>query len=149
MAKRAVSKPGTVPQPTGSQVPWLALLTAVAVWSIVPPYLGPPLGLELDVSASVEVVDHVLPGIVGVAAAGLALILARGGETDSTRALAAVGACTLAALWQTASHAPLVLDAGGSERPWDAVLFHTVPGVTLLALSLLLLLRPPGSSRAA
>ena len=127
---------------TRAHLPWLAGLLAAAAWSAVPPYLGPPLGLELDVSSSVEVVDHVLPGAIAAVAAGLALHLARRGETDSTRALMAVGACALSGLWNAASHTPLLLDAGSDERPWDAVLFHSVPGLALTALALVLLLRP-------
>jgi hypothetical protein len=148
MAKRAAPTPATRPGRTAPELPWLAALVAVAAWSIVPPYLGPALGLELDVSSAVEIVDHVVPGVVALAAGAVALALARRGETDSTRALAAVGACALAALWGTASHAPLVLDAGGSERPWGAVLFHALPAAVLLALSLRLLLSPPGGAQA-
>ena len=123
-------------------VPWLTALILVSAWSIAPPYLGPPLGLELDVSDSVEVVDHVLPGVVAVFAAAMALVLARSGETESGRALGALGACALAGLWETASHAPLVLDAGDPERPWDAVIIHAWPGPVILALSLFLLFAP-------
>lgn len=125
------------------QALWLTALLLVSAWSIVPPYLGPPLGLELDVSDSVEVVDHVLPGIVAVLGAGMALMLARSGEADSSRALGALGACALAGLWETASHAPLVYDAGDPERPWDAVIFHAWPGPAILGLALFLLLAPP------
>jgi hypothetical protein len=125
------------------QVPWLTALVLVSAWSIAPPYLGPALGLDLDVSDSVEVVDHVVPGVVAALAAGLALTLARSGEADSGRALGALAACALAGLWETASHAPLVFDAGDPERPWHAVIFHAWPGPVMLALALFLLLAPP------
>ncbi len=124
---------------------WLIALAALAAWSIVPPYLGPLVGLDLDVPATVEVVDHVLPGLCAIAAALVALAAARRGETDSIRLLAALGVCTLAGLFQTVSHATLVFNAGGPLQPVDAVVLHASPGPLLLALSLWLLLRPPNA----
>ena len=112
----------------------------------MPPYLGPLIGLELDVSSTVEVVDHVVPGLSAAAAAYLALLYARRGETESVPMLAALGVCVLAGLFQTVSHATLVLDAGGPLQPVDAVILHATPGPLLLVLSLWLLLRPPGDT---
>jgi hypothetical protein len=119
----------------------LIALIAVAVWSILPPYIGPPLGLELDVPTSTEVVDHVVAGVLAIAGAALALTFARRGETDSLRLLAALGVCTLAALFQFVTHVPLVLDAGGPLQPVDTVILHSTPSPVLLAMSLWLMLR--------
>jgi len=128
---------------------WLIALAALAAWSIVPPYLGPLIGLDLDVAATVEVVDHVLPGLCAVAAAYIALVEVRRGQTDSFRALAALGVCALAGLFQTVSHATLVLNAGSPGHPVDSVVLHATPGPLLLGLSLWLLLRPqPGDAAA-
>lgn len=135
------STPPTAPAPASLER-WLIALAAVAAWSIVPPYLGPLAGLDLDVASSVEIVDHVLPGLSAVAAALIALAEARRGVSDSFRALAALGICALAGLFQTASHFTLVLDAGGPLQPVGAVLLHASPGPVLLVLSLWLLLRP-------
>lgn len=121
---------------------WLVALAALAAWSIVPPYLGPLIGLDLDVSSTVEIVDHVIPGLCAIAGALLALERVRRGDTDSIRALAALGVCALAGLFQTVSHITLVLNAGGPLQPVDAVVLHATPGPVLLALSLWLLLRP-------
>lgn len=121
----------------------LVVLAALAAWSIVPPYLGPPLGLELAVSSTTEVVDHVLPGAVAIAGALLARAYARRGEPEAMGAMAGLAACVLAGLFQTVSHLPLVLDAGGPLQPVGAVALHSTPGPALLALSLWLLLRPP------
>ena len=121
---------------------WLIALIAVAVWSILPPYIGPPLGLELDVPSTTEVVDHVVAGVLAIAAAALALSFARRGETDSLRLLAALGVCALAALFQFVTHVPLVLDAGGPLQPVGTVILHSTPSPVLLAMSLWLLLRP-------
>jgi len=128
---------------------WLIALAALAAWSIVPPYLGPVIGLELDVASTVEVVDHVLPGLSAIAGAYIALVEVRRGETESFRALAALGVCALAGLFQTVSHATLVFDAGGPQTPVDSVILHATPGPLLLALSLWLLVRPqPGDAAA-
>ena len=123
------------------------MLAAIAAWSIVPPYLGPLVGLELDVAASVEVVDHVVPGLAAVVAALIARADARLGATDSFRVLAALGLCALAGLFQTVSHFTLVLHAGEPQHPVGAVVLHATPGPVLLLLSLWLLLRPlPGDA---
>lgn len=128
---------------------WLIALAALAIWSIVPPYLGPLVGLDLDVASSVEVVDHVLPGVIACAGALIARAEVRAGAADGIRGLVALGACALAGLFQTVTHVPLVLDAGGPLQPVDAVVLHATPGPALLLLSLWLLLAPPGAKRAA
>ena len=139
------------PQPAPNPLErWLIALIALAAYSILPPYLGPLLGLKLDVAASVEVIDHVIPGVLAIAAGLLALSFARRGETDSIRALSALGVCALCALMQTVSHIPLVLAAGEPQAPVGSVILHSSPGPVLLALSVWLLLRPsPGDAKAA
>lgn len=121
---------------------WLIALAAIAAWSIAPPYLGPLIGLELDVSATLEIVDHVLPGACAIAAACIALSDVRRGRPDHLRVFAAIGVCVLAGLFQTVSHLTLVLDVGGPLRPVGAVVLHATPGPVLLVVSLWLLLRP-------
>lgn len=138
----APSRTETEASGSGRLEHWLMALAALAAWSIVPPYLGPLVGLELDVDSTVEIVDHVLPGVAAIGAAYIALVEVRRGRTDSVRALAALGVCALAGLFQTVSHATLVLDAGGAQHPVGAALLHATPGPLLLALSLWLLLRP-------
>lgn len=122
---------------------WLVALAAVAVWSIVPPYLGPLVGLELDVSSSLEVVDHVVPGMAASIGAMIALGETRRGRPDSVCALAALGVGVLAGLFEVITHVPLVLDAGGPLQPVDSVVLHFTPGPVLMLLSLWLLLWPP------
>lgn len=121
----------------------LGVVVAVAAWSILPPYVGPVLGLELDVSATVETVDHLIPGLLAVCGAAAALLLTRRGQPDSLLAFAGLATCALAGLFQTVSHFTLVQNAGGPLQPVDAVVLHASPGPVLLALSLWLLLRPP------
>lgn len=126
----------------------LALLIAVAAWSILPPYVAPLLGLELDVSSTVEAVDHLIPGLLAMGGASAALLLARSGRADSLPAFAALAVCALAGLFQTVSHITLVRDAGGPLQPVGAVILHATPGPVLLALSLWLLLRPLPADRS-
>lgn len=106
--------------------------------SILPPYVGPPLGLELDVPASVEVVDHVLPGTVVALCGGLTALRKHWGlETQpSIPTLLLYSSAFLAGLFQTATHVPLVFDAGERLTPLGAVLLHATlaPVVTVIAL---------------
>lgn len=127
----------------------LIVLAAIAAWSIVPPYLGPLIGLELDVSSTLEIVDHVIPGLAAIAAACIALVETRHGRADSMRALAALGVCVLAGLFQTVTHFTLVLEAGGPQQPVDSVVLHATPGPVLMLFSLWLLLRPAPEDAAA
>ena len=122
---------------------WLAVLGALGAWSILPPYVGPAVGLELDVPSRVELVDHVVPGAAVVALSGAALLAVRGGTDagDGLAVLAAACLCFLAGVWETASHIPLLADAGDPGAPWGAVLLHLTPGPALSALSLWLVLR--------
>ena len=127
----------------------LILLGALAALSMLPPYLGPSLGLELDVPSNVEVVDHVVAGgTVVLASLAAAWALQSGRITaDSPWIMAAVGLGVLGAVWETATHVPLVLEGGEPQSPWSTVLFHSVPAglVMVVALSLLwrLLAEPP------
>lgn len=143
-ARRRVARQLDPPAPAASTRLERALiaLVAVALWSIVPPYLGPAIGLELDVSSKVEVIDHVIPGVSAAIAACIALSYARRGQTESVALLAALGVGVLAGLFQSVSHLTLVLDAGAPQAPVDSVLLHATPGPVLLVLSLVLLLRP-------
>lgn len=123
----------------------IALLGA---WSILPPYLGPAVGLGLDVPAKVEVVDHVLPGVaIALAGAAAALLARRGEEAErSLLTVALTSLCFLGGFWQAATHAPLLLDVGGRESPWGAVLLHSTAGPLIAAVALWLTLRALGGS---
>ncbi len=121
----------------------LLLLGTLGVVSMLPPYLGPPLGLELDVADNVEVVDHIVAGgTVAICSFVAALLLGKGRiAAESPVLMGAVALAVLGAVWQTTSHVPLVLDGGGPLTPWGTVLFHSVPGPLVTALALALLWR--------
>ncbi len=140
---------GTAPAPPSSIDRRLTALAAVAFVSMLPPYVGELVGLELNVTSTVEVIDHVVPGVVALAAAGLALWLVRRGQADSTAAFAALASCALAGLFQTVSHLSLVFNIGEAGHPAGAVVLHATPCFALLAVSLWLLVAPqPVAPRA-
>lgn len=107
----------------------LAGLLVAAGWGAAPPWVGPRLGLHIPgVPTPVEVVDHAVPAVVlaPVAVVGLT------GRLPLTVALVGV----LAALWMTATHLPLLAHAHAGLVDVDAAVFHSVPGLVLLALTL-------------
>ena len=119
-----------------------AVLLALGAWTAATPYLGRAWELNLNVASKVEVVDHVVPGVVVVAASALWLLhlmRSRAGE-DSAVPLAAISLCFLGGLWVTSTHVPTVAKAGDPLVPWDAALFHSATGPVLLVLSLALLI---------
>lgn len=120
----------------------VTVLAAVAAASVLPPYVGALVGLELNVSSTLEIIDHVVPGLLALASSALALWLVGEGRADSTLTFAALAACALAGLFQAVSHLGLVLDIGEAGRPAGAVVLHATPGFVLLAVSLWLLLAP-------
>lgn len=117
---------------------------------MLPPYLGPPLGLELDVGSDIEVVDHVLPGAVAALCAGLAALRSRRGGTvpGGALSLALPSGAFLAGLWQTATHAPLLAEAGTIQAPWGAVLLHATAGPVIALLALWLTVQASAAAAA-
>ncbi len=80
-----------------SMVPGLVLLAFLGALSMLPPYVGPALGLELDVAANVELVDHVIAGGTVVVFSLLAAWLVRKERltTDSPMLMGAVALAVL------------------------------------------------------
>ncbi len=117
---------------------------------MLPPYLGPPLGLELDVGSDIEVVDHVLPGAVAALCAVMAALRSRRGGTvpGGALSLALPSSAFLAGLWQTATHAPLLAEAGTIQAPWGAVLLHATAGPVIALLALWLTVQASAAAAA-
>ncbi len=112
---------------------WLA---AIAAWTIVVPYIGQAIGLEVPVRGIVEVVDHVVPGALATAAALYLRGRARRGALAGDRtALPASGVAFLSGFWVLATHLPLVLDAARTDQPWDAAIWHSITGLPIVALA--------------
>lgn len=102
-------------------------MLAIGVWATLAPYAGPPLGLEVNVEPKIEVVDHVVPGVVVLAVAGFAAVV---GLALPLTLLAA-----LAGLWMTATHIPLLMQVRTGEVDLAAALFHSVPGIAIFVFA--------------
>lgn len=101
------------------------LVALLGGWAIATPYADSVIGLEVDVRPAVEVVDHVIPGIA-VVLAGVAL-------AASPRALLSSGLVVgLAGVWMTATHVPLLADAGDPGTSVGAAAWMTAPGLAVL-----------------
>lgn len=138
-------------QPTAERVRasrplrWAAVLGASAAWAIAVPYLGRLVGVRLDVPASVEVADHVVPGLV-VLAAIVVLMTGRRRRPlvapGDLRWSIAAAASFLAGFWIASTHLPLVVEAIGGVTPWDAALLHASAGLPVLGTGAWMLLEP-------
>ena len=118
------------------------LLAAIGAWTIVVPYIGNALGLDVNVRAIIEFVDHVVPGAIVVAAALILRRLARRRRlAGETFALLAAGVAFLACFWVFATHLPLVQDAANSRLPWDAALWHSIAALPIVGLALWFVVR--------
>lgn len=125
----------------------LALVWSAAVlcaWSVSVPWLGEVLGLGVEVATSIEIVDHVVPGLAGIAAAAVMVAPVRRGESGTPALLLASGVLALAGLWMTATHVPLLLQAARGFVPWPNALWHSAGGPLVLALGVALFLYPAG-----
>ncbi len=131
----------------------LALMIGLlGAWSVAVPYVGNALGLDVNVPADLEVIDHVIPGLIVALAAGVAYrSLRRGTAAASLAYLIAVGVSLLAGLWITATHIPLLLQAARGTVGWPQALWHSLPGFPLpvLAIALYALSPTEAAPRAA
>lgn len=113
------------------------------VWAILPVISGP----ALNTATRVEIADHLLPSIVVLAA----VVATIRGRRSRTILLATGFAVSLAGLWMTLTHVPLLAQALGDEVTWSAALYHVAPGVAVLALGMAWLKEwfPPERSEVA
>ena len=99
-------------------------LLVVGAWGTLAPYAGP----EVPVAADVEIIDHVVPGVMILTVSALAL-------RRRMFALAPAAVSLLAAFWMVVTHVPLLAQAGRGEGPWDGALWMFVPGGVLMLLT--------------
>jgi len=126
---------GFAATPSGGQTRRLqVVLAALGAWTIVVPYAARPLGLEVDVASTIEVVDHVLPGVL-VVLLGAWLARRSGGGPPAIGVLVASGVCALAGVWVLATHVPLLADAAAGREPWGAALWHSATAPVIIVLA--------------
>lgn len=116
--------------PLRQALPFAGLVAGV--WAILAPYtlLGP----DLNAASKNEVADHVVPGVLMLAVALAMLALRRRGAESGTLPLVGGFVYLLAGLWMSATHLPLVRDAGNGVVADGVAAWHTVPGLVVLAL---------------
>jgi hypothetical protein len=133
--KMAKVEANVATRPPGPDLPALMPLAGlfVAVWASLPKWSGP----KLNVQASTEVVDHVIPAILVLLCSLLAITAGRRAKgPGGTRFLAGMGVL-LAGLWMMATHLPLVAQARRGEAPWPATMYHTSAALAVFGLGLL------------
>ena len=115
-------------------------LGALAAWAIAVPWVARSLGLPLDVPARLEVIDHVVPGLVALACCAALAHPTAAGPPGGPPRLGILGLAYLAGFWITATHATLLPEAIDGVSPWGAALLHLSAGppVALVALWTLL-----------
>lgn len=101
-----------------------AALIAVGVWGTLAPYAGP----DVPVSSTIEFVDHVVPGLIVLAAT---LYSVQRGAFEFLPAAVAL----LAAFWMTVTHVPLIRDAARGAASWDGAIWMFAPSALLLLLT--------------
>jgi hypothetical protein len=136
------SSPALSPAARSAESQRCTVLAAIGAWTAVVPYLGRALGLTVDVPARVEFVDHVVPGIVVLAASLYLSAIARRGPLARERfALLGAGACLLAGFWVLATHVPLLGDAASSAVSWEAAIWHSIAALPIVILAVWCVLR--------
>lgn len=105
---------------------------AAGLWAVLPPYSGPP----LNTAGVVEVVDHVVPGVVLLALSAGMLAVTRRATRPGPAMFVAGLVVLLAGIWMTATHVPLVAQATEGLAPAGAVVYHTLPGLAITVLGL-------------
>jgi hypothetical protein len=124
-------EPGASAEPA-RLIPGSALVGVVlGLWAVAPNFTGPGLILQ---DPSVEVIDHVVPGLIVVAVSVLALVVAWTSPRPSAVLFLTGGAVAAAGLWMVATHVPLLLQALQGEAPWGAALYHLAPSAAVLWL---------------
>lgn len=119
------------PLPTSqpkSGLPKVGLI--VGVWAALPYFLGP----QLSVAKRVEVVDHVVPGLVVVGTSALVLAGRHRAHLSPTAAFAAGPVLFLAAFWMAITHVPLIAQAARHDAPWIPTLWHSASALAVLVL---------------
>lgn len=115
------------------------VLAVLGGWTVAIPYMGAAFGLAPAPDGTVELFDHVIPGVIvavmGVLAAHRLLERQAGDSGILQWAPVAAG---IAGLWVARMHVPFVQVARHGELPWSLVAFHASTVVPIVAVSFLL-----------
>ncbi len=104
----------------------------VGVCATLPVLVGP----QLATAERVEVADHLVPGLVVLAASAVVLAIGRSRPVSGVVMLSAGMVIALAGLWMAATHIPLVAQAARHDAPWGGTLYHSASAVLVLAYGL-------------
>ena len=137
MAKRKAAPPAP-PPPPAPPAPDLARILplvglGVAFWASLPQWSGP----KLNVEASKEVADHIVPAVVVLLASLVGIWATRRPQGPGAYRFMAGLAVLLAGLWMMATHIPLILEATRDEAPWPATIYHNSSALAVFGLGLL------------
>lgn len=105
----------------------------IAFWATLPQWSGP----KLNVEASKEVADHIVPAVFVLLASLAAIWAGRRPQGPGAIRFMAGLAVLLAGLWMMATHLPLVFEAMRDEAPWPATIYHTSSALAVFGLGLL------------
>lgn len=128
-----MAEEATAPAGAGSfrqALPYAGLV--IGLWAALTPYVL--LGDDLNAAAKNEFADHVVPGALMIALSAAQLVRDRAGTTGGSFPLLAGFGILLAGLWMTATHLPLVRDAGDGIVAENVAAWHSVPGLVVMAL---------------
>lgn len=129
-------------RPALSPPRWALALAAFSAWAIAVPWIASAVGLKLDVTTRLEIIDHVVPGIVALACAAVLSLPAARSPTGLVR-LGAVAVTLLVGVWITTTHIALIPDAADGTVSWGAALLHASAGPPIALLGLWLVLATP------
>jgi hypothetical protein len=132
---KAKPAPAAVAQAPGPDLARLLPLVGlpVALWASLPQWSGP----KLNVAASTEVVDHIVPAVMVVLASLVGIMAGRRAQGPGALRLIAGMCVLLAGLWMMATHLPLVSQASRGDAPWPATIYHTSAALAVFGLGLL------------
>ena len=120
--------------PAARALPVLPLLgVVVGVWGSLPRFVDSGLLTE----DRVEVVDHVVPGVVVIVVSLISVAVARRSAKPGPVLFVAGLVVLLAGLFMVATHVPLVMQATRDEAPWGGTVFHTSAALAVFGLGLL------------
>ena len=114
-------------------LPWAGLV--VGIWATLPKYSGP--ALHVRGGTQTEFIDHIVPGIVVIAASLACLLVKPKGESPGLTRFVSGLLVLLAGFWMVATHAPLVAQAARGDAPWAGTIYHSSAALAVFGFGLL------------